>query len=375
MNKLQLWELLEPLLKLPTAPFHEDAVAAFVTSTLAGTGVHVATDSHGNIVARRPSAGRNIARLAFMAHMDHPGFEVIEHGDDGVIAEWFGGVQPEYFDGARVRFHAGDERFPGVVTGYELDEAAKRVTRTTVACERKPPVGAFGMWDLPEAELLNGALRAPAIDDVAGVGLLLAMLLGLGDRPLETEVWTLFTRAEEVGFIGAIALAKTGRLPLSMPILSVEMSKAMSGASLGLGPVIRLGDRSSVFDHNVLLFMKDVAADLKARTEGFKYQQLLMDGGSCEATAFNAFGFKTGGLAIPLSNYHNQRPAGPNGPWVLDAEEISFSDLLNAVDLSVALCESYQGLEIVKTHHRLALLERTEERLDRLFREQRQRER
>lgn len=375
MNRGYFRSLLEPLLKLPTAPFHEDAVAAFVADTLANTGLQVATDSYGNVIARRPSAGRSNARLAFMAHMDHPGFEVVAHADDGVVAAWYGGVQSEYFAEAKVRFHAGGETFPGVVKACEIDEQSTRVSRSRIVCERRPPVGSLGMWDLPAMEFVNGTLRAPALDDVAGVGLLLAMLLELGDRPLQTEVWALFTRAEEVGFVGAIALANTGRLPLSMPIISVEMSKAMPGASQGLGPVIRLGDRSSVFDHAVLLFMRDVAADLRSRSEGFRYQQLLMDGGSCEATAFNAFGFRTAGLAVPLGNYHNQKPAGPNGPWVLDLEEINFTDLLNSVDLSIALCEGYQGLDIVRSHHRLTLLERTGQRLNRLYREQRQRER
>ena len=375
MNKVQLRELLEPLLRLPTAPFHEDAVVGFVMDTLAQRGLQLTSDSYGNIIARRLSTGHTTARLAFMAHMDHPGFEVVAHNERGVSAAWYGGVQEEYFAQANVRFYAEGRSFSGTVTTWETDEQTKRVSTASIECGDRPPIGSLGMWELPGVEFVNGALRAPAIDDMAGVGILLAMLLELGNRPLETEVWALFTRAEEVGFIGAIALASTGRLPFSMPIISVEMSRAMAAASQGLGPVIRLGDRSSVFDQSVVLLMKDVAADLKTRHEGFKYQQLLMDGGSCEATALSAFGFKTGGIALPLSNYHNQKPAGPNGPWVLDVEEINFTDLVNAVDLAVAVCENYDGLEVVRNHHRLALLERTEERMNRLYHEQRARER
>ena len=376
MTKAQLRELLEPLLKLPTAPFHEDAVAEYIAEILREAGLTLLVDPYGNLIVRRPSTGRSTTRLGFMAHMDHPGFEVISATQQGVQAAWYGGVHPNYFQNfPGVVFYAGGESFHGAITAVELNEQTNRVNAATVECDARPPVGALGMWDVPEVEFANGLVRARAIDDIAGCGLLLAMLLELGDRPLEAEVWVLFTRAEEVGFIGAIGLARSGRLPASLPVVSVEMSKAMPGATQGMGPVIRLGDRSSVFDHTFLLFIKDVAAHLKTEQEGFKYQQMLMDGGSCEATVLNAFGFRTAGLAVPLNNYHNQKPAGPNGPWALDAEEINFSDFVNAVDLAVAMCENFHGLEIVKTHHRLTLLERTGERLNRLELLQRQRER
>ena len=31
----------------------------------------------------------------------------------------------------------------------------------------------------------------------------------------------------------------------------------------------------------------------------------MMDGGTCEATAFNCFGFRVAGISTPLVNYHN----------------------------------------------------------------------
>jgi endoglucanase len=375
VNKTLVRELLEPLLSIPTAPFHEDEVARFIVETVRNIGLTTNVDPYGNVLVRRPSKGNTNLRIGFMAHMDHPGFEVLEHLESGVRAAWFGGVDAEYFTGAGIQFHAGGINYESTVTGIELQEKGNRVDSVVVSCDVLPPVGAFGTWKLAGPDFTNGVVRAPALDDVAGCGMLLAMLIELADRPLETEVWALFTRAEEVGFIGAIGLAKSGRLPLSTPVISVEMSRAMSGATQGMGPVIRLGDRSSVFDQTFLLFLRETAGELKSRVEGFKYQQLLMDGGSCEATALNLFGYKTAGLAVPLSNYHNQRPAGPNGPFVIDSEEIALSDFANAVDLCVAACDRFRGIDVVRHAHREELVARTSDRLSRLERTERARSR
>lgn len=375
MNRNLLRELIEPILNTPTGPFYEDHVASFVAETVRGTRLTMSTDTFGNILVRRPSVGRNNLRIGFMAHMDHPAFEVIEQLEGAVRVAWHGGVDAEYFPQARVRFHSPGNPCTGEIREVELEEARNRVKTAVVACDSPPSVGTLATWELPPVEVTNGVLRAPAVDDVAGCGLLLALLLELGDRPLETEVWTLFTRAEEVGFVGAIGLARSGRLPVSTPVVSVEMSKATAGVTQGMGPVIRLGDRSSIFDAMFVLFMKDVASDLKGRIEGFKYQQAMMEGGSCEATALNLFGYRTAGLAVPLTNYHNQRPSGPSGPFVIDSEEIAINDFANAVDLCVGMCERFRGLDAIRSGHRSKAVERAAEGLQRLERMERARTR
>ncbi|HDS74678.1 MAG TPA: M28 family peptidase, partial [Firmicutes bacterium] len=324
------------------------------------------TDRYGNIIVRRPARGHSAPRIGFMAHMDHPGCEVVEHRAGRVIAAWHGGVHQEYFVGARIRFYAADGEYTGVVEETTIDPDTHRVGTITVACDRTPPVGALGMWDVEPVEFANGVIRARAIDDLAGCGVMLCVLHELGDQPLDVDVWAVFTRAEEVGFLGAIGLARSGRLPTSLPVVSIEMSKSIPGGSQGMGPVVRLGDKSSVFDNGFLLYLRDIAAELKDERENFKYQQILMDGGSCEATPLSAFGFRTAGLAIPLQNYHNMKPTGPSGPWSIEPEEINFSDVLAGIDLCVAMCERFPGLQAVTERHRRKLLDTTSDRIKRL---------
>ena len=63
-----------------------------------------------------------------------------------------------------------------------------------------------------------------------------------------------------------------------------------------------------------------------AAAKDFRWQRKLMDGGTCEGTAFQAYGYRVGALCVPLLNYHNM---GENGR--IAAEAVSLSDLTNLV--------------------------------------------
>jgi endoglucanase len=78
-------------------------------------------------------------------------------------------------------------------------------------------------------------------------------------------------------------------------------------------------------------FLAEVANELKTRKKDFKFQRGLMAGGTCEATAFQEFGFQTGAVCIALGNYHN---CSPNGK--IKAEYVSVADACGMVDLLVA---------------------------------------
>jgi putative aminopeptidase FrvX len=69
---------------------------------------------------------------------------------------------------------------------------------------------------------------------------------GCGESP--ASVYGVFTRAEEVGFIGAIQLAKSKQLLQDVTVVSLETSAELPPAKIGAGPIVRVGDRTSVFD-------------------------------------------------------------------------------------------------------------------------------
>ena len=62
------------------------------------------------------------------------------------------------------------------------------------------------------------------------------------------------------------------------------------------------------------------------RGKRFAWQRKLMDGGTCESTAFQQYGYRSAAMCLPLGNYHNMSERG-----AIAAESIRLSDLVGLV--------------------------------------------
>ncbi len=336
MQRKELLALAKGVLTLPTAPYHEQRVRAFVIDYCRALGMRPALDRVGNVIVRHRRRARQ-APLVFVAHMDHPGFEAL----GGDRAEFLGGVPKESFAGSPVRFFGGDGLVRATVKRVDTSRWPRRklVKLQTDGTLRK---GDVGMWDVPAFRLTGGKLHATAIDDVLSVAVVLATLAEMARRKIRTHVWAVFTRAEEVGFPGAVAMARSGTIPREAAVISMEMSRARPWARSGDGPVVRVGDYRTIFDPAVTYFLQETAESIRRRDATFRAQRCLMDGGTCEATAFAAFGYRAGGLCLPLGNYHNIGPGGR-----IRAEYVSVGDLEQLLQLTVAAAQQWKGVTAV----------------------------
>jgi endoglucanase len=340
MNRTELLSLAKQLLTLPTAPYHEHHISQFVTEYGRALGLTVTPDPVGNLVMKLPStSSRPMPPLVFVAHMDHPGFEIL----DTKRAQFLGGVPTEMFAGSRFRVQTASGPAIARITRV-IDPKKKILAIAPVPARAKPgwATGDYGMWDLPLYRATGDRLRAIAIDDVLSVVVALATMSELKRRRCRMPVWAVFTRAEEVGFHGAIEIAKTNRIPRAASVISLEMSKERPWARIGCGPIIRVGDRLTTFDPTTVYHLQTVAGQLQQERDGFQWQRALMDGGSCEASAFAGFGYRTAGLCLPLGNYHNIGPGKKPQP-----EYVSISDLAQLVELAVAAGQRWQRVDRV----------------------------
>jgi putative aminopeptidase FrvX len=94
------------------------------------------------------------------------------------------------------------------------------------------------MWDVPAFRLSEGKVYATAIDDVLGSIVMLATLAEASRRRLRAHLWCAFTRAEEVGFPGVVALIQSKKIPKNALVVSIEMSKERPWVRIGKGPVV-----------------------------------------------------------------------------------------------------------------------------------------
>lgn len=345
---MALPRVLREMLSLPTAAFVETAVLDYVRQRCADLGgVSVKPDKYGNLMARYRRQPRRVTPLVFTAHTDHPGFVARRMKDaELLLAEFRGWVEPRYFVGTRVRFWSDGAWAKGRVVKITKPGKMNKLTGRTappeeVAIKLKRPIerNSPGMWDLTEPVLRGQRVYARGCDDIAGAASMLALLERLSKKKAGAEVYCLFTRAEEVGFVGAIGAAKAGTIPRRLPVIAIETSKALPSAPQGAGPILRVGDKTSVFPPEVTAFCERVGSELARRRKNFKYQRKLMDGGTCESTAFVAYGYKATGMCVALGNYHNMDEKRRK----IAAEYIHLNDWKLMVDWFEAMVLDRQG--------------------------------
>ena len=335
-------ELLRGLGACPATSFFEGLPAQYISQTLLQVGVEHWRDEFGNVVAHVRATGESSQPpVAFVAHMDHPGFEIVEIEGTGAVARAMGGVPAASLTKpcARLRPRARwdkdsrRDRAPHEDTTDPNDRTSDRLVRirldATVDLEPPLPV----VFDLADFDLDGDTIRMRAVDDLAGCAAILALLERVVSDGPATDVYGVFTRAEEGGLFGARLMAEAGTLPKETIVVSVESSAVIPGVAQGAGPVIRTGDALTTFDAEAERLLTAAVASIRRREPGFKAQRQLMSGGVCEATAFSLVGYAVTGVAFPLGNYHNATTTIPDPAGGVAEEYIRVSDFLSGVEL------------------------------------------
>ncbi|MEZ6235405.1 MAG: hypothetical protein R3B68_14560 [Phycisphaerales bacterium] len=391
---------LTELTQTPTAAGRESRVIAWIDRWLsARPGLASRRDAHANIEvslaihAVDPATGQPKstnaknppATLYFTAHLDHPAFVVERIADDGSFTlEFRGGVGDDYFTDARITaITSEDEVLPARLTGPAdgPQEPLKRYTGVLddpSAANRLRP-GDVARWDLPRAEIADitaataggagvagdrvACLHTDACDDLAAAAAALAamdLLLRKAERgEAIPDVRLLFTRGEEVGFLGAIAACRAGFMPAGCRIIALENSRSFIDSPIGGGPIVRVGDRVTVFTPSLTAAIakrceeiggaQPLASQKLSQGPAWKWQRKLMAGGACEASVFCEFGYEATCVCLPLGNYHNMadleavQAERNTRPARVGREFIAISDFEGLVDLLVACGERLEA--------------------------------
>jgi putative aminopeptidase FrvX len=320
MNKREFCRIAKRLLQKPAAPYHEQEVRAEVEKICREHRLNVKADRWGNLFVRL-QVGRRQRPIVLAAHMDHPGFEIIRGlTESGWLAQFRGGVPATYFKaGVRLRLVPGNT--PATL-GKCVGEKVYEIHTPTPA----GPAPEFAVWDLENFDLRKGRIHARACDDLIGVACILATLIELKRTHQQVNVIGVLSRAEEVGFHGALMIASSGELPKQAFVISLETSRELPGSRMGDGVILRVGDKASIFDSEATRFLSEIALEVKQ--PGFKYQRALMGGGTCEATAYQEFGFRSAAVCVALGNYHN---CGKGGK--IESEYVDLQDAQSMVSL------------------------------------------
>ncbi len=335
--------LLHDILSQPTAPFREGHIISRITQELKSESVPHFIDPIGNVVIGAHSKADYLRLVRqptqeplriFIAHMDHPGFHGVKWKTKLELEiKWHGGSPTKHLEGAQVWISDSTGYLgKGKIKNAKLLASGRAIESATVILQKE--IASSSQKALNPKNLFGGfSFRAPlwkkkemiytkAADDLIGCFSITSLALDLWKKRKQSApipFLGLLTRAEEVGFIGAIGHLNLGWLKKpKRPLLcvSLETSRTLPGAEIGKGPVVRLGDKFTVFDSGALRVFSDLAVSELPE----KHQRKVMDGGTCEASAATVFGIPCIGISVPLGNYHNQSFEGgpdaapPHGP-------------------------------------------------------------
>jgi len=340
-----MYELLQRLSDAHGISGYEGGVRAIVEQELAPYG-DLRVDAPGNLIfTKKGTKGDASPQIMLAAHLDEIGLAVKHIDDEGFlrfvkVGGWF---DPTLLN-QRVIVHS---KTPCIgVIGSKPPHVMKEE-------DRKKPVDSKDMFvdvgaasadeaagmgievgtaisiDRNLVRLANDRITGKALDNRAGVALLIEAMKQINEREIEPTVHAVFTVQEEVGLKGAKTSA-FGLNPDAAIALDVCVSgdhpgitKTDSAMVVGKGAVITVmdaGGRGVITHPKVLGWLRETADENK-----IPYQLDVSDGGTTDATAISLTreGIPSGVLSMATRYIHSP------------VEVLSLADMKSCADLIV----------------------------------------
>lgn len=215
-------------------------------------------DKLGNVISLKKGQNPNY-NIMLAAHMDEIGLMVKQIDDRGFIRFTFiGGVDPRILPAQEVVIH-GCKNILGVIGNkpphiQEPEERKKTIKTDDLFIDtglsadevkKNVKVGDFISFRKKPAELLNRRLSCSALDDRAGIAVMLETLKELDSRRFDTNVYAVATVQEEVGLRGAIVSSFNifPHIGIAIDVCHGNVLDVPEDETqiLGKGPVLALG--------------------------------------------------------------------------------------------------------------------------------------
>ncbi len=197
---------------------HEYAYAQSVQKALQTYCDKVHTDNLGNVIGVRASNRPNAPKIMLAAHMDEIGLMVKKIDDKGFIAFTnIGGIDPRILLAQEVTVH-GKEDLYGIIGAkpphlQDKSESDKAVKMEDMAIDvglsenqlrKVVSVGDVITFKATPVSLYNDYIASKALDDRAGIAVILECLKELDNTDIPFDLYAVATVQEEVGLRGAV---------------------------------------------------------------------------------------------------------------------------------------------------------------------------
>jgi endoglucanase len=267
----------------------------------------------GNLVA---TYGQGNPKIAFFAHVDEIGIVISNIIDDTFARiEAVGGVDPRTLVGKRVCFRTENGEKLGVI-GFLAPHLQKPedkdkspsfdelfVDFSVSGGTKDINVGDIGVINVEAKDLENDQIVGKAIDNRAGVAVLIKSFEYLQNLKFDGQLMLSFNKGEEVGLVGAKGAAEYLQPDYAVVVdvtFGERLPENVESFKIGEGPVISIGApiNKSVYDDLVKT----------AKDNNIKYQIEAVpsrSGTETDIVQIVGQGIKTGLVSVPILNMHS----------------------------------------------------------------------
>ncbi|MFI5091980.1 MAG: M20/M25/M40 family metallo-hydrolase [Candidatus Acidiferrales bacterium] len=286
------------------------------------------TDEAGNLLLHvgTAPAGSKTPRILVVAHMDEIGFVVKSISKDGRLeVEWRGNGDLSFYAGHPARVHSAGGGHDAIVElpnqwdepNFTWPKESERAIRVDVGARTPEEVRKLGIKPgdtvtIPKTyrPLLGTRANGRSFDDRVGCTALISAVWALGGPLKDRDVTFVWSTREEIGLVGAAALAKRlaaeGRVPDYVFAVDTFVSsdsplesKRFADAQLGKGFVVRAVDNSNIVPRDAVEKLVKLA-----RANQIPVQYGVTGGGN-DGSAFVRYGSMDIALGWPLRYSHS----------------------------------------------------------------------
>ena len=294
----------------------ESAVRDYIKTKISPYADEITTDNMGNLIALKKGTGDK--RVMLSAHMDEVGFIVSGANDNGYLEfKTVGGIDTRVILSKKVLI--GKNKIPGVI-GMKAIHLQKKSERDSLPEVRdlyidigakdkdealeKVKLGDYIAFDT-NAELLGEeTLKAKAIDDRAGCGVLMELI----KNPVKYDTYFCFTTQEEVGLRGARTCAFKINPDIALVIESTTCSDVYGTeensyvTTMGSGAAVTFMDRTTIVDNDFRKWLYDNGI---INNIPVQYKRAVAGGNDAGRIHITKGGIKTASVSVPTRYIHS----------------------------------------------------------------------
>ena len=291
MNKKLLFELME----LPGVSGEEHKIAEIIEKHAKKYNFEIVKDNLGSIFALKKSNNKDAKTILIDAHMDEVGFIVMGIKDNGFIEiDAKGGIWKHSLAYQRLRVwdDNAENSYSGVVSFNRppLPNSAPSPIPdidkllVDIGASSKEEVEKLGIsvgnqitFDTKIEENGNRII-GKAIDDRAGIALIIELMEAISHKDYEFNVLLGGTVQEEVGLRGARTITYKTNPDLAITVdvsASQDIPAKSSKGSLGEGTILRHKDAYTITPKRVIIYLEELFKKNK-----IKYQDYFSQGGT-----------------------------------------------------------------------------------------------